>query len=93
MLFLKKLPCYFKKILILSLAVFGVVSSTTISANISEPGLVIDRVDVIREKLLKNQQEREKSNSVIQLSQMWPNWPNWPNWQNWQNFPNYWRNF
>jgi hypothetical protein len=70
-------------------------ATTPADANLSPVNdLAIDRVDSIREKLLRHDRE-SNSEEKIKLAQWpnWPNWPNWSNWRNWQNFPNYWRNY
>ena len=70
----------------LSLVFISILSLITVpaeSSSTSVEGMAIDRVDSIREKLLRHDSE-EKTN----LAQ-WPNWPNWPNWGNWGNWGNW----
>ena len=57
-----------------------------------ERHLAIQRVGVIRERLLHQDREQGRQPGEPQLVQWW-NWPNWGNWGNWPNWGNFWRNW
>jgi hypothetical protein len=58
--------------------------------------LAIDRVEIIRERLVERRGEAAPAPRgtpfEARLAQYWgnfPNFPNWPNWMNWLNWANW----
>ena len=76
-----------RKLTLVILSMLGVLAVVTPAESSLPPtqNFAIDRVDTIREKLLRHDRE-SNSDEKIKLA-------SWPNWRNWQNFPNYWRNY
>jgi len=78
---------FLKKLILVAFSMFGVLAGVTPAESSLPPtqNSAIDRVDTIREKLLRHDRE-SNSDEKIKLA-------SWQNWRNWQNFPNYWRNY
>jgi len=80
----------------LALTIFGLPQQGDAKAPPGGEEPAIDRVDEIREKLLRNDRlegKRLEHRDGRQQMVQWYNWPNWPNWGNWGNWPNWWRNY